>query len=138
MSITSQPPKHPKAGLYLQCKLFDGITKFIDLEQRIADPDAQRRATNVLWAMLNAPGFALATPDMQQRALDERGRRLHPALYATWHQSDLLADSLHNLRDTLVGWLRGLGGDPNKIYEALGGDAPPEPSIEKARRMVSA
>ncbi|THJ08975.1 MAG: DEAD/DEAH box helicase [Nitrospira sp. CG24C] len=44
MSTTSQPPKHPKAGLYLQRKLFDGIARFTDLEQRIADlPTKQER-----------------------------------------------------------------------------------------------
>lgn len=44
MSSTSQPPKHPKAGLYLQRKLFDGIARFTDLEQRIADlPTKQER-----------------------------------------------------------------------------------------------
>lgn len=44
MNYSSQNPKHPKAGLYLQRKLFDGIAKFIDLEQRIADfPTKQER-----------------------------------------------------------------------------------------------
>ena len=37
MSTTPQTPKHSKAGLYLQRKLFDGIARFTDLEQRIAD-----------------------------------------------------------------------------------------------------
>jgi superfamily II DNA or RNA helicase len=44
MSTAPQLPKHPKAGLYLQRNLFDGIAKFIDLEQRIADlPTRQER-----------------------------------------------------------------------------------------------
>jgi superfamily II DNA or RNA helicase/uncharacterized protein (DUF2384 family) len=44
LNYSSQNPKHPKAGLYLQRKLFDGIAKFIDLEQRIADfPTKQER-----------------------------------------------------------------------------------------------
>jgi superfamily II DNA or RNA helicase len=44
MSTTPQTPKHPKAALYLQRKLFDGIARFIDLEQRIADlPTPQER-----------------------------------------------------------------------------------------------
>lgn len=32
-----QNPKHPKAWLYLQSKLFDGIARFTDLEKIIAD-----------------------------------------------------------------------------------------------------
>ena len=44
MSTTPQTPKHPKAGLYLQRKLFDGLARFNDLEQRIADlPTKQER-----------------------------------------------------------------------------------------------
>lgn len=44
MSTTPQKPKHPKAGLYLLRKLFDGIARFTDLEQRIADlPTKQDR-----------------------------------------------------------------------------------------------
>ena len=44
MSTTPQTPKQPKAGLYLQRKLFDGIARFTDLEQRIADlPTEQER-----------------------------------------------------------------------------------------------
>ena len=44
MSTTSPKPKHPKAGLYLQRKLFDNIARFTDLEQRIADlPTKQER-----------------------------------------------------------------------------------------------
>lgn len=44
MSTTPQKPKHPKAGLYLLRKLFDGIARFADLEQRIADlPTKQER-----------------------------------------------------------------------------------------------
>ena len=42
MSTSPQNPKHPKAGLYLQRKLFDGIAKFTDLEQRIADLPAKQ------------------------------------------------------------------------------------------------
>ena len=42
MSTTPQSPKHPKAGLYLQRKLFDGIARFTDLEQRIADLPAKQ------------------------------------------------------------------------------------------------
>ena len=42
MSTTPQTPKHPKAGLYLQRKLFDGIARFTDLEQRIADLPANQ------------------------------------------------------------------------------------------------
>ena len=44
MSTTPQSPKHPKAGLYLQGNLFDGLARFTDLEQRIADlPTKQER-----------------------------------------------------------------------------------------------
>jgi predicted helicase len=44
MSAALQKPKHPKASLYLHRKLFDNITRFIDLEQRIADlPTKQER-----------------------------------------------------------------------------------------------
>ena len=44
MSTTPQTPKHPKAALYLQRKLFDSIARFTDLEQRIADlPTKQER-----------------------------------------------------------------------------------------------
>jgi len=44
MSTTPQKPKHPKAGLYLQRKLFDGLARFANLEQRIADlPTPQER-----------------------------------------------------------------------------------------------
>jgi superfamily II DNA or RNA helicase len=44
MVTSHQKPKHPKASLYLQRKLFDGIARFIDLEQRIADlPTPQER-----------------------------------------------------------------------------------------------
>ena len=44
MTATSKPPKHPKAGVYLRCKLFDGISKFTELEHRIAElPTNQER-----------------------------------------------------------------------------------------------
>lgn len=44
MSAAPQKPKHPKAGLYLQQKLFNGIARFAALEQRIADlPTKQAR-----------------------------------------------------------------------------------------------
>ena len=44
MSATSPNPKHPKAGLYLHRKLFDGLARFTDLESRIADlPTRQER-----------------------------------------------------------------------------------------------
>ena len=44
MVTSQQPPKHPKAGLYLQRKLFDGVARFTDLEQRIVDlPTKQER-----------------------------------------------------------------------------------------------
>jgi predicted helicase len=44
MSTTPQTPKHPKAGRYLQRNLFDGLARFTDLEQRIADlPTKQER-----------------------------------------------------------------------------------------------
>ena len=42
MSTTPQTPQHPKAGRYLQRKLFDGIARFTDLEQRIADLPAKQ------------------------------------------------------------------------------------------------
>jgi len=37
MSTTLQNPKHPKAWLYLQSNLLDGIARFADLEKIIAD-----------------------------------------------------------------------------------------------------
>jgi hypothetical protein len=37
MSTTLQNPKHPKACLYLQSKLFDGIARVTDLEKILAD-----------------------------------------------------------------------------------------------------
>ena len=44
MSAAPQKPKHPKAGLYLQYKLFHGILRFAELEQRIANlPTKQER-----------------------------------------------------------------------------------------------
>lgn len=44
MSGVSLKPKHPKANLYLQRNIFDGISKFPDLEQRIAElPTKQER-----------------------------------------------------------------------------------------------
>ena len=44
MSADPQKPKHPKAGLYLQYKLFHGISRFAELEQRIANlPTKQER-----------------------------------------------------------------------------------------------
>ena len=44
MSAAPQKPKHPKAGLYLQYKLFHGISRFAELEQRIANlPTKQER-----------------------------------------------------------------------------------------------
>ena len=44
MSTTPQKPKHPKASLYLLRKLFDGLARFTDLEQRIVDlPTPQER-----------------------------------------------------------------------------------------------
>ncbi len=36
MIATPQKPKHPKTNYYLQHKLFDGLSTFADLEQRIA------------------------------------------------------------------------------------------------------
>ncbi len=44
MSAALQKPKHPKASLYLHRNIFDNITRFIDLEQRIANlPTKQER-----------------------------------------------------------------------------------------------
>jgi hypothetical protein len=37
MSTTLQNPKLPKAWLYLQSNLFDGIARFADLKKIIAD-----------------------------------------------------------------------------------------------------
>jgi hypothetical protein len=37
MSTTLQNPKHPKACLYFQRKLFDGIARVTDLKKIIAD-----------------------------------------------------------------------------------------------------
>lgn len=44
MSEVSLKPRHPKANLYLRRKLFDGISKFTELEHRIAElPTTQER-----------------------------------------------------------------------------------------------
>jgi hypothetical protein len=88
------------------------------------DLDAQARATAVLWSLLNAPGYTLITPDVQRRALEERGQQLHPATFAQFQQADMLYDSLAGLRDTLVGWLRGFGGNQQAIFDAMGGPLP--------------
>ena len=42
MSTDPQLPKHPKAGLHLLRKLYDGLARFTDLEQRIADLPAKQ------------------------------------------------------------------------------------------------
>src|SRR5512139_3786727 len=44
MSGVSQKPRHPKANLYFQRKLFDGISRFAELEHRITGlPTKQER-----------------------------------------------------------------------------------------------
>ena len=44
MNPAQQAPKHPKAGSCLHQKLFDGISRFADIEQRIAElPTKQER-----------------------------------------------------------------------------------------------
>jgi hypothetical protein len=106
----------------------------VDLDD---DPDAvQAHRDARLWAVLQTPGGHGVTPDIFRRAMDERWRRLRPAVFAEFQQATLLHDSLSALRDSLVGWLRGLGGDPVKIHAQLGG---PEPTTAQiATKMVAA
>ena len=54
MSTTPQTPKQPKAGLYLQRKLFDGIARFTDLEQRIADLPANQEPGDAFEVFVDA------------------------------------------------------------------------------------
>ena len=82
-----------------------------------------------MWAMLEAP-VPMISPDIKVRALEERGRRLHPQTYAEFQQSDLLHESLSGVRDALVGWLRGLGGNPAVISKEMGGPLP-EPTASR-------
>lgn len=92
----------------------------------------------VLWAIQETPGGPAITKEILVNALEERARHQNPETFAQLAQVTLLHDSLSGLRDTVVDWLKGLGGDPKKIFDELGGPVPPEPSIDVARRMVNA
>jgi hypothetical protein len=88
-----------------------------------------------LWAFQQAP-VPMISPDIKVRALEERGRRLHPQTYAEFQQSDLLHESLSGVRAALIDWLRGLGGDTAVIFKELGGYEPAPSSIDVARKQV--
>jgi hypothetical protein len=91
----------------------------------------------ILWALQQAP-VPMVTKEIMKRALDERARRLNPETWTRLQQVTMLHESLAGLRDSLVDWLNGLGGDPKKIFDELGGAEPTTPPIDVARRMVSA
>lgn len=97
--------------------------------------DAQANRDAVLWAFQQTPGGPMITPDVMRRALEERAQRLNPQTYARLQDITHLHDSLSAMRDSLVNWLRGLGGDQKKIFDELGG---PEPVSPPDRRMAAA
>lgn len=93
---------------------------------------AQSHKDATLWAVLQTPGGPQISPEVLRRALEERGRRLHPETFMEWQQSGLLIDNLGNLRNALVAWLRGRGADQQKVFNVLGGPKP-EPIIGAQR-----
>jgi hypothetical protein len=86
--------------------------------------EAQANRDTVLWAFQSAPGGHTVTPDLMTRVLDERARRLQPAVYAQLEQAEIMADQVGGLRDHVVLWLKGLGADSVKVHDQLGGPAP--------------
>lgn len=93
---------------------------------------AQANQDATLWAVLATPGGPMISGEILHRALQERGRRLHPDVFMAWQQSGLLIDNLGDLRNALVAWLRGRGADQQKVFNVLGGPKP-EPIIGAQR-----
>lgn len=94
-------------------------------EDKDEDRDlAQSHKDATLWAVLATPGGPAITADVLRRALEERGRRLHPDVFMAWQQSGLLLENLGDLRNALVAWLRGRGADQQKVFNVLGGPEP--------------
>lgn len=100
--------------------------------------DAQANRDAVLWAFQQTPGGHTITEDLMDRALEERARRVYPAVYAQLEQAEIMAEQVGGLRDHIVIWLRSLGADPKTIFDALGGPLPPEPTQQRSARMVAA
>jgi hypothetical protein len=105
------------------------------------DPDAPGRATEELYALLSKRGRALVSLDIKNRGLSERARRLFPSAFAELVQADMMAEQLSSLRDHVVMWLVGLGAEPRKVFDELGGPEPTEGPMAtelKKRQPVSA
>jgi hypothetical protein len=106
-----------------------------DADEDSADQEEQAVRDAIVWAMLQAP-VPMVSETIRDRVLAERAQHQNPATWARLQQVDLLRENLSGLRETLVAWLTGLGGDPAVIFEALGGTPPAESNIESARKMV--
>jgi hypothetical protein len=103
-----------------------------------ADAQAQVNREAVLWAFQQTPAGPMVSEDVMRRALDERAIRLNPETWLRLQQVRMLHESLNGLRETVAEWLKGLGADPKKVLEELGGAEPAVPPIDMARRMVAA
>lgn len=97
--------------------------------------EADHEAT--LWAVLNTPDDQpLVREEVKSRALEERAKRQNPQAFHRLGQLTTSAEELGGLRDHVVQWLRGLGGNPKVIYAALGGEEPALSPIEVSRSQV--
>ena len=128
---TVKPPAHLASDPVLQYwqgreirDRLQGLTQqekdviFLQAAEAELDPDDKQAQANqdaVLWALQVTPGGPMISPEIMRRALDERAKRTNPDTYARMQQVELLHESLNGLRDSVVGWLNGLGGDPKKV-----------------------
>ena len=111
---------------------------FVQAADVSEDPDEQKNHDALLWAFQQTPGGPMITANILQRALEERAKRTQPAVVNRLHETELLHEVLSGVRDAVVSWLRGLGGDQVKIFAELGGEEPvmSAKDTELARRQV--
>jgi hypothetical protein len=99
--------------------------------------EADHEAT--LWSVLDAPDAQpMVTEEIKVRALEERAKRREPQAFRRLQQLEVLREELAGLRDHVVLWLRQLGGDQRKIFDALGGPEPEPTTAQTTQRMVAA
>ena len=81
---------------------------------------SQRDQSEVLLALLNAPGGSWVTPDIQHRADVERAKQAKPDLFETYTQNSILREHLHSMAEHLALWLRSYGTSPETVSTGLG------------------
>jgi hypothetical protein len=114
-------------------KAAEGVAEDPDDVEQAAVEQANRDA--LLWAFQQTPGGPMITADAMRRALKSRAKRTNPQTFGRLEDITYLHESLAGIRDSLVNWLRALGGDPKIIFGELGG---PEPVSTPDKRMVAA